>query len=80
LRIQVQDLAGEPLESAVPPTVSVRSDEFDLGQRTMVADDVGTLQTTVILPEPGQWRVQVGIRIDEFTNPVATLQFVVRAT
>ena len=79
LRIQVQDLAGEPLELSEAPTVSVKSDAFDLGQRTMVGDDVGTLQTTVILPEPGRWRVQVGIRIDEFTNPVTTLRFVVRA-
>lgn len=79
LRIQVQDLAGEPLELTDALTVSVKSDEFDLGQRTVVGDDVGTLQATVILPEPGTWRVQVGIRVDEFTNPVATLRFVVRA-
>lgn len=79
LRIQVQDLAGEPLELADAPTVSVKSDEFDLGQRTMVSDDVGTLQTTVILPAAGRWRVQVGIRIDEFTNPVSTLSFAVGA-
>lgn len=79
LRIQVQDLAGEPLELTDALTVSVKSDEFDLGQRTMVGDDVGTVQATVILPEPGMWRVQVGIRVDEFTNPVATLRFAVRA-
>ena len=51
----------------------------DLGERTMVRDDVGTLQTTVILPAAGRWRVQVGIRVDEFTNPVGTLSFAVRA-
>lgn len=75
LRVQVQDPSGEPVELAEAPTVSVTSDEFDLGQRTMVSDDVGTLQATVILPEAGRWRVQVGIRVDEFTNPVSTLRF-----
>ncbi len=79
LRVQVQDVTGEPIELAQAPTVAVKSDRLDLGERAMVSDDVGTLQTTVLLPEAGEWRVQVGIRIDEFSNPVATLRFAVAA-
>jgi copper transport protein len=78
LRVQVQDLGGEPVELATWPTVSVRSAGLDLGPRALVSDDVGTRETTVILPEAGRWDVQVSLRIDEFTNPVVTLPFTVR--
>jgi copper transport protein len=77
LRVQVQDLGGEPLELTTWPIVSVRSDGVDLGPRSLVSDDVGTREATVILPNPGRWEVQVSLRIDEFTNPVVTLPFTV---
>ncbi len=77
LRVQVQDLSGEPVDLKIPPTVSVRSATVDLGTRSMISDDVGTRETTVILPVAGRWNVQVGLRTDEFTNPVTTLHFTV---
>jgi copper transport protein len=77
LRVQIQDLGGEPVERTTWPTVSVRSAGLDLGARSLVSDDVGTRETTVILPKPGRWEVQVSLRIDEFTNPVITLPFTV---
>jgi copper transport protein len=80
LRVQIQDLGGDPVDPNSWPTVSVRSngaDAMDLGPRTMVSDDVGTRETTVILPRPGRWTVQVSLRIDAFTNPVMALPFTV---
>lgn len=77
LRVQIQNLGGEPVEPTIWPDVSVRSDEVDLGPRTLISDDVGTRETTVILPQSGRWKVQVSLRIDEFTNPVVTLPFTV---
>lgn len=77
LRVQVQDLGGEPVDPKVWPTVSVRTAGLDLGPRTMISDDAGTREVTVILPKPGRWTVQVSLRIDEFTNPVVSLPFVV---
>jgi copper transport protein len=75
LRVQIQDLGGEPVDVKTWPTVSVHSADLDLGPRALVNDDVGTRETTVILPTPGRWEIQVSLRIDEFTNPVVSLPF-----
>jgi len=77
LRLQIQDLGGEPVDLKTWPTVSIRTAGFDLGSRALVSDDVGTRETTVILPKPGRWNVQVSLRVDEFTNPVIDLPFIV---
>ena len=73
--IQLQDLTGEPVEPARPPTVRVRSGAVDLGNVALTSSDAGTYRAEVVLPTDGTWRVQVSLRIDEFENPVASLSF-----
>jgi copper transport protein len=73
LLVQVQDLAGEPVELRERPEVSLRSDDVDLGTVPVTPTGAGTFLATVTFPEPGKWEVQVSLRIDEFTNPVTTL-------
>jgi len=73
--IQLQDLTGEPVEPTRPPTVRVRSSTVDLGNLLVTSSDAGTYSAEVVLPTPGTWRVQVSLRIDEFENPVASLNF-----
>ena len=73
LLVQIQDASGDPVETAYPPTVRVRSDGVDLGAVPVRAQASGTYQGVVVLPHPGQWRVQVSLRLDEFDNPVTEL-------
>lgn len=77
LLVQIQDASGDPVETAHPPTVRVRSDAVDLGAVPVRAQASGTYQSVVVLPHPGQWRVQVGLRLDEFDNPVTELMLAV---
>lgn len=73
LLIQFQDAGGDPVETAYPPTVRVRSDDVDLGAVSMWSQAAGTYQGVVVVPHPGRWRVQVSLRLSEFENPVAEL-------
>ncbi len=77
LLVQIQDVSGDPVETAYPPTVRVRSDDVDLGEVPVRAQASGTYQGVVVLPHPGQWRVQVSLRLDEFDNPVTELMLAV---
>ena len=74
--VQLQDLTGEPVEPARPPTVRVRSVRgVDLGNLALTSSDAGTYGAEVVLPTAGTWRVQVSLRVDEFENPVTSLSF-----
>lgn len=73
LLVQVQDLAGDPVDLRDRPEVSLRSDDIDLGTLPVRPIGAGTFLTTVTFPKPGEWEVQVSLRIDEFENPVTTL-------
>lgn len=73
--VQLQDLTGEPLEPARLPEISVRSDEFDLGQVKTTSVASGTFRADVVLPAAGTWRVQVSLRLSQFDNPVAVVTF-----
>ncbi len=75
LTIQLQDLAGEPVEQPRPPTVRVSSDAVDLGDVRLARSDAGTFSGETVIPTGGTWRVQVSLRLDEFENPVASLSF-----
>jgi copper transport protein len=72
--IQVQSLAGEPVEPYGTPRVSISSDSVDLGSSPVRNIDSGTYEARVVLPEPGSWTVQVSVRTSEFENPVLTLE------
>ena len=37
--------------------------------------DAGTWSADVLLPQPGTWEVQVGLRLSKFENPVTTVRF-----
>jgi copper transport protein len=73
LLVQVQDLAGEPVDLLERPEVSLRSDDVDLGTVPVTPTGAGTFLASVTFPKPGAWEVQVSLRIDEFDNPVTTL-------
>ncbi|WP_165821174.1 FixH family protein [Nocardioides gansuensis] len=73
VRIQLQDLAGEPVEPSRLPVVRVRSSEVDLGELDLTSDAAGTFRAEVVLPEPGRWEIQVSQRLGEFDNPVGVL-------
>ncbi|HET6560472.1 MAG TPA: copper resistance protein CopC, partial [Marmoricola sp.] len=76
--LHLRDLEGEPVEPYAAPRVTVRSDELDLGGRRARVVRPGTYETRVVIPEPGRWQLQVSVRTGEFTNPVLTLETVVR--
>jgi len=73
--VQVQDRAGEPVDTVAAPVVSVASDDVDLGEVEVAPVGAGTYAARVVLPAPGQWRVQVSLRTSRFDNPVVTLEF-----
>ncbi|KAA1418691.1 copper resistance protein CopC [Nocardioides humilatus] len=73
LTIQVQDLAGEPVDLHARPVVSVRNTDVDLGSVPVAPTGTGTFRAVVTFPAPGEWEVQVSLKIDEFDNPVTAL-------
>lgn len=73
LSIQVQDETGEPVDLHAPPEVALRSGDVDLGEVPVVPVASGTYLATVTFPAPGEWEVQVSLRVSEFENPVTTL-------
>ncbi len=75
LLVQIQDLAGDPVEPGRFPEVSLRSDGLDLGKVRATSDGVGTFRGDVVLPAAGPWRLQVSVRLGEFENPVAVVTF-----
>lgn len=77
LHVQLQDAAGEPVEPAHPPEVRLRSDLVDLGEVELAGEAAGTWAAPVVLPAPGAWRVQVGLQLGEFENPVTTIPLTV---
>lgn len=78
LIVQVQDLAGDPLDLYDAPAVALRSDDVDLGEVPVVPDGAGTYVADVVFPTAGRWQVQVSVRQDEFTSPVTSLDLDVR--
>ncbi|WP_341926127.1 copper resistance protein CopC [Nocardioides psychrotolerans] len=80
LSLQLQDLAGEPLDGFAAPEVSVRSAQadVDLGLVPVVPTAAGTYAAEVVFPTSGTWEVQVSLRESEFANPVTTLSVEVR--
>ncbi|MBM7519368.1 copper resistance CopC/CopD family protein [Nocardioides nitrophenolicus] len=78
LLVQVQNLAGDPLDLAAAPAVALRSDSVDLGAIPVVPSGAGTYAADVVFPHTGSWQLQVSIRVDTFTSPVTTLDLRVR--
>jgi copper transport protein len=78
LIVQVQNLAGDPLDLAAAPAVALRSDSVDLGAIPIVPSGAGTYTADVVFPHIGAWKLQVSIRVDTFTSPVTTVDLRVR--
>ena len=73
LLVQVQDSAGEPYDPPVNPVVSLRTEGLDIGDVTLRPVGAGTYRGEVVVPRPGEWEVQVSIRLSRFENPVTTV-------
>ena len=78
LLVQVQDSAGEPFDPPVNPVVSLRTEGLDIGDVTVRPVGAGTYRGEVVVPRPGEWEVQVSIRLSRFENPVTTVTLTVR--
>lgn len=73
LIIQLQDLAGEPLDLYDAPAVALSNDSVDMGEVSVEPSGVGTYVADVVFPSAGTWRLQVSVRVDEFTTPVTVV-------
>ncbi|NHA01796.1 hypothetical protein G5V59_24565 [Nocardioides sp. W3-2-3] len=73
LIVQVQNLAGDPLDLYDAPAVALRNDDVDLGEIPVVPDGAGTYVADVVFPTAGRWKAQVSVRVDAFTSPVTTV-------
>lgn len=73
LIVQVQDLAGEPLDLYAAPAVALSTDTIDLGEIPVVPSGAGTYTADVVFPVAGTWQLQVSVRVDEFTSPVTVI-------
>jgi copper transport protein len=71
--LHLETAGGSPLESYADPTVSLRSAGLDLGSRPVNPLGAGVYESVVLIPSPGVWELQVSVRLDEFTNPVVSL-------
>ena len=73
--VQIQDQAGDPVDTFAAPEVSLASDEVDLGVVPVTPVGAGTYAAEAVIPSAGTWRVQVSLKASEFDNPVVTLTF-----
>jgi copper transport protein len=76
LTLRLRDAAGEPAEGTEPPRVRLTSGEL-AGDVPLARIDPGSYQGRVVIPRDGIWQVQVSLRLSEFENPVATVDFAV---
>lgn len=75
LDLELLDATGQPAEGFQQLRVRLASDEVDLGALDLDYAAPGRYRSEVILPSAGTWRLQVSLRISEFENPVAGLDF-----
>ncbi|MGX6603255.1 copper resistance CopC/CopD family protein [Micromonosporaceae bacterium Da 78-11] len=75
--LRLTSATGEPAEGVAPPVVRLSSDRATLGDIPLKQVSAGHYTASVILPAPGTWRMQVSLRVSEFANPVAELEFTV---
>ncbi|MBB5869661.1 copper transport protein [Allocatelliglobosispora scoriae] len=78
LTLRLSSAAGEPAEGVAPPVVRLSSDRATLGAVPLTQVSAGFYTAQVTLPVAGTWRMQVSLRVSEFSNPVGELEFVVK--
>lgn len=77
--LQLQDVAGDPIEPVATPTLNARDGDLALGEQEVTNVDSGTYRAQVVLPRAGTWTLQVSVRLTEFENPVVAVAVPVRA-
>lgn len=77
--LEMSDAAGEPVEGLEAPVVRISSGDLDFGELELTNQGPGVYEGRGLLPEPGTWDVQVSLKVDEFTVPVDTVEFVIDA-
>lgn len=77
ITVQLRSPTGEPTEGVAPPVVRMSSDRVDLGAVPLTPVAVGTYTAEVVLATPGEWRMEVSLRVSEVANPVGELTFAV---
>ncbi|WP_340537321.1 copper resistance CopC/CopD family protein [Nocardioides sp. GXZ039] len=75
LTIELVTASGVPVEGVEAPVVSLRSDDVDLGALPLTFQSTGSYTSEAVIPTSGAWTLQVSLRISEFENPIATIEF-----
>lgn len=78
LLVQVQDASGEPYDPPTNPVVDLGAEGFDLGTVAVRPIAAGTYRGEVVVPQAGEWEVQVSLPLSRFDNPVTTVTLTVR--
>ncbi|HSF35104.1 MAG TPA: copper resistance protein CopC [Nocardioides sp.] len=78
LLVQVQDASGEPYDPPANPVVDLGAEGFDLGTVAVRPIAAGTYRGEVVVPQAGEWEVQVSLPLSRFDNPVTTVTLTVR--
>lgn len=77
--ISLADADGGLLETAEPPTLSVRSESLDIGPLAWDVHELGggSYHVSATLPAPGTWDLTVRVRIDDFTSATADTELTI---
>lgn len=77
LTVTATDSAGTPIAPIEDPVVRLRGPDLDLGPVALTSTGPGAWTGSVVVPTPGEWALEVSVRITDFENPVASLPFTV---
>ncbi|GIE30473.1 transport integral membrane protein [Actinoplanes italicus] len=77
ITLKLRSASGEPAEGVAPPVVRLSSERAPLGAVPLTQVSAGFYTAQVTIPAPGTWRMQVSLRVTQFTNPVGELEFVI---
>jgi copper transport protein len=72
--IRLRDATGDAAPATEPPRVRITSANLG-GDVPLAPTGSGTFEGRVVVPSKGLWQVQVSLRLGEFENPVASLDF-----
>ncbi|KRF15523.1 hypothetical protein ASG90_12615 [Nocardioides sp. Soil797] len=73
-RLKVLDAGGRPVQPYAVPKLRATSEGLAL-DLALKRESAGVWTGSVTLPSPGDWEVEVSVRLSEFENPVLTLPF-----
>ena len=73
-RLEVLNAAGDPAETYAEPRVRATTEGLDLDV-SLTPESNGVWGGTMTLPQPGEWTMEVSVRLSEFENPVVMLPF-----